>query len=157
MFSPTAHSSVGFAGAGAGCTAGQWRAQRRARTGRQGQGAGSPSGRQAQALLQDQQYDGFFLRSEGCPPANASCGALPKGTRVGPFDFRNETLVQFFIEEYVGGESALGNPHIDGGSLKKCTCIQSRNKMPWCAEPRGAHTEESCLSPPHTQACIWTT
>ena len=124
---------------------------------RQGQGAGSPSGRQAQALLQDQQYDGFFLRSEGCPPANASCGALPKGTRVGPFDFRNETLVQFFIEEYVGGESALGNPHIDGGSLKSAHASKVGIKCPGAQSP-AVHTLRNRASrPPHTQACIWTT
>ena len=42
---------------------------------------------------------GFFLKSNGCPASNASCGALPKGQRVGPFDFRNQTLVQYFIHE----------------------------------------------------------
>jgi len=61
---------------------------------RQGQGVGSPAGKQAQDLLTNPIYDGFFLKSNGCPPSNSSCGALPKGKRVGPFEFRNETLVQ---------------------------------------------------------------
>jgi hypothetical protein len=37
-----------------------------------------------------------------------------KGTRVGPYDFRNESLVQFFINDYIGGPDCVGNPDVDG-------------------------------------------
>jgi hypothetical protein len=76
---------------------------------RQGQGAGSPAGRQAAAVLADPRYDGFFLKSVGGP------GALPAGTRIGgTFDFRNESLVRWFIHDYVGGPDCVGNPDVDG-------------------------------------------
>ena len=81
---------------------------------RQGQGAGSPAGKQAQELLTNPIYDGFFLKSNGCPATNKSCGALPKGTRVGPFEFRNETLIDYFIHEYIGSPDCIANPNIDG-------------------------------------------
>ena len=60
-------------------------------------------------------YDGFLLESVGCPPGNSSCGALPKGTRVGTYDFRNETLIDWFVSELIGGKTnGMGNPAIDG-------------------------------------------
>lgn len=49
---------------------------------RQGQGA-PLSWTIGHKFFTDTRYDGYLLESEGCPPANASCGALPKGTRVG--------------------------------------------------------------------------
>jgi hypothetical protein len=80
---------------------------------RQGQGAGSPAGRQATELLTDPIYDGFFLKSVG------GAGALPAGTRVGgTFDFRNQTLVDYFINKYVGGPDCIANPHIDGAAIR---------------------------------------
>ena len=79
---------------------------------RQGQGAGSPAGKQATALLTDPKYDGFFLKSVGGP------GALPKGKRVGgTFDFRNQTLIDYFINDYVGGPECIASPHVDGWSV----------------------------------------
>lgn len=33
---------------------------------------------------------------------------------AGTFDFRNETLVEWFSAEYVGGPMAIGHPAIDG-------------------------------------------
>jgi hypothetical protein len=52
-------------------------------------------------------------------------GALPKGTRVGPFDFRNESLVEYFIEDYVGGPQCVGNPLIDGLYMDDVTGLGS--------------------------------
>ena len=40
-----------------------------------------------------------------------------KGTRVGPYDFRNESLVQFFINDYIGGPDCVGNPDVDGACV----------------------------------------
>ena len=78
---------------------------------RQGQGAGSPAGKQATAVLADPQYDGFFLKSVGGP------GALPAGTRVGgTFDFRNASLVQWLIPglQHKWGQSRFPPPEKSG-------------------------------------------
>ena len=63
----------------------------------------------------DGPYEGFLLHSAGCPSDNATCGALPKGTRVGVYDFRNSSMVQWFVDELIGGQTdGMGNPAIDG-------------------------------------------
>ena len=37
------------------------------------------------------------------------------GRRVGgTFDFRNQSVVEWFINDYVGGKQCIGNPNIDG-------------------------------------------
>eukprot|EP01051_Picozoa_sp_SAG22_P019897 SAG22_NODE_3824_length_1513_cov_1.938472_1_plen_226_part_00 len=62
----------------------------------------------------DPNYDGYLLESVGCPAGNSSCGALPKGTRVGTYAFRNESLISWFIDELVGGPQGMGSEYIDG-------------------------------------------
>jgi len=90
---------------------------------RQGAGSGSPSGAQAREMLTDSQYEGFWLHSEGCPPTNKSCGARPKGTRLPYFDFRNVTMQKWFVEEYVGGDTCLGNADVSGLYMDDVTGI----------------------------------
>ncbi len=74
---------------------------------RQGQGAGSPSGHQSRELLTDPKYAGFFLKT-----VNGT--DLPGKFNHSYFDFRNASLIDWFANEYVGGEDCLAHPDIDG-------------------------------------------
>lgn len=70
---------------------------------RQGQGSpGAEGGKQGQQLSEDPRYSGFFLTAKG---TNRSTGV---------FDFRNASVIDWFVETLVGGPTCLGHPAVDG-------------------------------------------
>mmetsp|Transcript_731 Transcript_731/g.2080 ORF Transcript_731/g.2080 Transcript_731/m.2080 type:complete len:504 (-) Transcript_731:2537-4048(-) len=81
---------------------------------RQGQGLAAHFGRQAHAVLSDPAYDGFWLKTVNHTTLPGDINRTD-GRRVGGvFDFRNTSLRQWFVDEYVGGPQCIGHPAIDG-------------------------------------------
>ena len=52
-------------------------------------------------------YQGLICKGKSC-----NCGKLPCGEYL--FDFRNDSLVEWYLKTHMGGPTALGHPDVDG-------------------------------------------
>jgi hypothetical protein len=52
-------------------------------------------------------YQGLICKEKSC-----NCGKLPCGEYL--FDFRNDSLVEWYLKTHMGGPTALGHPDVDG-------------------------------------------
>jgi hypothetical protein len=75
---------------------------------RQGQGISSNFGKQAYSLVSDPLYDGYFLRTVNGTALPGDINRTDGRRMGGVFDFRNASLVDWFVNEYVGGPQCIG-------------------------------------------------
>jgi hypothetical protein len=69
---------------------------------------------QAHQVLTDPQYDGFWLKTVNGTEMPGTINHTD-GRRIGgTFDFRNKSVVDWFINDYVGGPQCIGHPDVDG-------------------------------------------
>lgn len=55
---------------------------------------------------------------------DCDCGSVPCAEFV--FDHRNATLTKWLIEEYIGGPTGTGSPHVDGVFIGEYTIVLAR-------------------------------